>query len=230
MPSVNWIECELQTLLSNPWYSTMFIYLNEYRTKSLDRRSKQPATQPYTPASIARLTAKSIIDHRMLIDPVEVGELAGPVQFYRAHDGGSASRTSAGTLGRCWFSRELMENLWTSTKGMPEGQNRRSHFKQLMRACNLVLRDWNAMTQMACMNVPDGCRVAVVAGRGNWRAMMPNGSSRSSGGSKSPLDKNFTRQLSRMAHDPTTQYVIPICNPNWVRPVAEGEPGWPMSA
>jgi hypothetical protein len=155
MPSLNWIQCELESLLSSPWYSSIFYNLNEFRTRSLD----------------------------------------GP-------NGGSTSTNSAGTLGPCWFSRELMENLWISTAGMGEGRNRKSHFKHLMRACNLVLFEWNAMTQIACMKLPDDSRVAVVSGEGNWGAMMPKGTSRGGG---APLKKSFTRQLSRMSTEPTIQ-------------------------
>jgi len=222
MPSLNWIQGELEPLLSSPWYSSMFYNLNEFRTKAFDRRNKQPEDKPYTPAGIAWQTAKAIVDHKMLVDPVEVGELSGPIELYRAHDGGSRSKSSAGTLGRCWFSRELMENLWISTAGTT-GADRKSQFRELMRACNLVLDEWNAMTQIACMNVPDGCRVAIVAGKGNWGAMMPKGSSRDT-----PLKKTFTRQLSRMSTEPTIQYVVPIFNPGWVEPVTEDKSHWPL--
>ena len=223
MPSVNWIQSELEPLLSSRWYSSMFFNLNEFRTKSFDRRNNQPEDQAYTPATVALQTARAIVDHRMLVDPIEIGELAGPAELYRAHDGGSTSKSSAGTLGRCWFSRELMENLWISTAGMG-GRNRKSQFVQLMRACNLVLFEWNAMTQIACMRVPDGCRVAIVAGQGNWGAMMPKGFSRNG----APLKKSFTRQLSRMSAEPTTQYVVPIFNPGWVEPITEDKPTWPL--
>jgi len=223
MPSVNWIQYELEPLLSSPWYASMFFNLNEFRTRSFDRRNKQPEDQAYTPASVALQTARAIVDHKMLVDPIEVGELAGPVELYRAHDGGSTSKSSAGTLGRCWFSRELMENLWISTAGM-DGRNRESQFVRLMRACNLVLFEWNAMTQIACMSVPAGCRVAIVAGQGNWRAMMPKGISRDG----APLKKSFTRQLSRMSTEPTLQYVVPIFNPSWAEPVTEDKPTWPL--
>ena len=226
MPSVNWIQFELESLLSNPWYSSMFYNLDEFRTRSFDRRNKHPEDKQYTPASVALQTAKAIVDHKMLVDPVEIGELAGPVELYRAHDGGRTSRSSAGTLGRCWFSRELMENLWISTAGMGSGRNRKSQFTQLMRACNLVLFEWNAMTQIACMNVPAGCRVAIVAGEGNWGAMMPKGSPRNL--QDTPLKKSFTRQLSRMSTEPTIQYVVPIFNPGWVEPITEDKPAWPL--
>jgi len=223
MPSVNWIQFELEPLLSSPWYSSMFYNLNAFRTKAFDRRNKQPEDKPYTPSGVALVTARAIVDHKMLVDPVEVGELSGPIELYRAHDGSSTSKSSAGTLGRCWFSRELMENLWISTAGSDPGRNRKSQFKKLMRACNLVLAEWNAMTQIASMNVPDGCRVAIVAGKGNWGAMMPKGSSPTT-----PLKKSFTRQLSRMSTTPTTQYVVPIFNPNWVEPVTEDKSTWPL--
>jgi hypothetical protein len=134
-------------------------------------------------------------------------------------------RTSAGTLGRCWFSRELMENLWISTADMEPDRNRKSQFKEIMRACNLVLFEWNAMTLIACMRVPDGCRVAIVAGKGNWGAMLPKGHYRTSG---EPMKKTLARQLSRMSTQPTIQYVVPIFNPNWVEPVVENQPTWPF--
>ena len=223
MPNVNWIQYQLEPLLSSPWYASIFYNLNEFRTKAFDRRNKQPEDKPYTPAGVALRTAKAIVDHNMLVDPVEVGELSGRIELYRAHDGSSTSKSSAGTLGRCWFSRELMENLWISTAGLDPGRDRKSQFKELMRACNLVLLEWNAMTHIACMNVPDGCRVAIVAGKGNWRAMMPKGSSRST-----PLKETFTRQLSGMSTMPTTQYVVPIFNPSWVEPVTEDKSTWPL--
>ena len=224
MPSVNLIECQIEYILSSPYYASMFYNLNEFRTRSFDKKTGRPEGMPYTPASVARATGKAIIENKMLIDPIEVGELAGPLELYRAHDGSSTSRSSAGSLGRCWFTRELMDNLWISTAGMERGRNRVSHFKQLMRSCNLVLFEWNAMTQIACMNVPDGCRIAIVAGHGNWQAMMPKGKA----DGHAPLKKNFTRQLSRMATDPTIQYVVPILNPNWVQPITEDRPTWPM--
>jgi hypothetical protein len=227
MPSINWIESQLEELLEGPWYSSMFYYLNEFRTPTFDKRAKHGDGAAYTPASVARQTAKSIVDSNALVDPVEVGELEGPVKLYRAHDGSSRlvkpGRTSAGTLGSYWFSSELMSNVWASTAGMEEGRNRKSHFRQIMRSCNLVLFEWNAMTQIVCMNVPDGCRVAVVAGTGNWRAMMSTTSS-----SAAPVKKGFTRQLSSMAQEPTVQYVVPIFNPNWIEPVMESDPAWPL--
>jgi hypothetical protein len=106
---------------------------------------------------------------------------------------------------------------------MTGDRNRKSHFRQLMRACNLVLFEWNAMTHIACMKVPDGCRVPVVAGEGNWAAMMPKGASGSA-----PLNKGLTRELSRMATEPTAQYVVAIFNPLWIQPVTENLPTWPL--
>jgi hypothetical protein len=223
MPTLNLIQCELESLLSSPWYSPIFYNLNQFRTRAFDRRNKQADNQPYTPASVAWQTAKAIVDHRMLVDPVEIGEMVGPVELYRAHDGSSTSKSSAGTLGRCWFSRELMENLWVSTAGM--GGNRKSQFRQLVRACNLVLFEWNAMTHIACLKVPDGCRIAVVAGEGSWGAMMPRKTSRTG---SVPLKKSFTRQLSGMSTEPTIQYVVPIFNPGWVEPVTENKSSWPL--
>jgi hypothetical protein len=223
MPTLNYIQSHLESLLSTPWYSSIFHHLNEFRTRAFDQRNKQASDQAYTPASVAWQTAKAIVDQRMLVDPVEVGEMVGPVELYRAHDGSSTSRNSAGTLGRCWFSRELLENLWISTDGM--GGNRKSQFKRLVRACNLVLFEWNAMTHIACMKVPDGCRVAVVAGEGSWGAMLPKESARAG---SAPLKKSLTRQLSRMSTEPTVQYVVPIFNPIWVGPVTEDKSSWPL--
>jgi hypothetical protein len=53
--------------------------------------------------------------------------------------------------------------------------------------------------------------------------MMPKGSSRGT-----PLKKTFTRQLSSMSTTPTIQYVVPICNPSWVKPVTEDKSTWPL--
>jgi len=211
MASVNWIEIQLESLLSNAHYSSLFHYLNQYGYLN------EYGTKPSTPSSVSRQTAKAIFDNKMLLDPIEVGELVGPTELYRAHDGGSTSKRSAGTLGRCWMQRELVENLWVSTEG---GADRKSQFWELVRSCNLVLKEWNAMKHMVCMKVPDGCRVVVVAGEGNWRAMFPKTGNK--------FDKGLTLQLSKMATEPTVQYVVPVFNPMWVKPVADNRTTWPL--
>jgi hypothetical protein len=94
-----------------------------------------------------------------------------------------------------------------------------------VRACNPVLFEWNAITHIACLKVPDGCRIAVVVGEGSWGAMMPRKTSRTS---SVPLKKSFTRQLSRMSTEPTIQYGVPIFNPGWVEPVTENKSSWPL--
>jgi len=230
MPSVNFIQFQLEELLSSGYYSSMIYNLNQFRTPSFDKRTKQREDSPYTAASIARQAAKAIVDSRALVDPIEVGELAGPTKLYRAHDGSSTSRTSAGTLGRFWVSSKLIENIWASTEGAAAGRTRRSQFKHLVRSCNLVLFEWNAMTHLACMHIPDGCRAVVVMGKGNWGAVLPRGNEGRGSAGGTTVDKSLSRQLSRMSTEPTTQYVVPLFNPNWVRPVTENESSWPLAS
>ena len=220
------IRNDLQSKLSNPCYRSMFLDLNQYRTRKFDELWHIKAPEPYTPAHIAREIARSIVNRSILHSP-EVMELSGPIEFYRAHDGGSISPTSAGTLGRSWFGRELLENLWASTAGL-KGEERVSFFMSLLRSCNLVLREWNGMIQLACMSVPAGCQVVVVRGKGNWKAMFPPAGRLPGTGSPSvPLPKELTVQLEQMAHEETVQFVVPLFNSSWVFPVVPG-PTWPF--
>jgi len=243
MPSVNLLQFELEDLLKTGHYTWMIHKMNEFRTKTFDKRMMQAPEDPYTAQSIARNAAKAIVDGRVLRDPVKVLDIVGPIEFFRAHDGSSRLvqspakagrkatdtevKTSAGTLGKFWVTRELMENLCLSTAGMPKGRNRLSHFNAMLRACNLVLFEWNAGTHMACMDVPSGHHVAVVAGNGSWRAILP-GEALGESAKKAAIDARRAGQLRRMAIDPTLQYVVPLYDPEWVKPVEETRSSWPF--
>jgi hypothetical protein len=121
-----------------------------------------------------------------------------------------------------------MENFWISTEGMGEGHNRRSHFRHLMRNCNLVKFEWNPMTHLSCMEIPPGENVPVVTGEGSWRAMLPKGGGRADDRRPAVLSKDLKRQLSNMAKEPTEQYVVALFDKAWVKPVTEGMPTWPL--
>ena len=219
------IRNRLEAILSNKCYLPLLQRLNDYRTPSYDRSMRQAADKAYTAASVARSAERKINRDNSLLDPVEVGELTGPLELFRFHDGSSSSLHSAGTLGSYWMNRELMENVWLSTKGLAEGRSRCSAFLHIMRSCNLVLFQWSHMTQLACLTIPEGGRLPVVTGQGSWQAF----------GLPPAPDalKNKThirRQLGNMSTEPTTQYFLPLLNPLWIQPIVEGSASWPFPA
>jgi hypothetical protein len=217
------IRSELLEYLKRDCYQSMFYRLNEFRTPSGDRRAHQKADQPYTPASVAREAAHALARFDMLLEP-KVRELSGYAELYRAHDGSNhivagTESLSAGTLGGSWVGRDLIAEIWRSANGMPS-EARRPYFIETLRRCSLVLEKWNAGTQMACMQVPDGCRVVVVEGKGNWRALYPKDGR--------PLTAGLKDELKKMARDPTIQYFVPVYQPSWIMPVTD--PNWPLIA
>jgi hypothetical protein len=160
MPDPHRIRRELQELLSRPVYSLLFAKANQF---------SKPRTNPITPQSVADRTADYLWQKNPLLDPVEILELRGPSELYRTHDGG-ARRDSAGTLGRSWIERSVLEIIWTGTAKY-QGDDRRKRFLEFVRSANFVLPEWNDMTSMVCMTVPSGRSVVVARGRGNWKAM-----------------------------------------------------------
>jgi hypothetical protein len=226
MPHESSLVNQLESRLSGPYYQSMFYDLNKFRTRRFDELWHLKPNEKYTPIQVARATARTIVKNGILLDPVDVVELSGPLEFFRAHDGGSTSRTSAGTLGRSWVDRHLVENLWASTAGMAN-EARFTSFIDLMRSSCLVLKEWNAMTHLACMQIPEGCRVVVVRGNGNWKAMLPKeGRTRSGGTARVP--DSLAAQISRMNREGVQQYVVALFNPGWVFPVVRGIPTWPF--
>lgn len=216
MPSVNYIQFQMEPLFESPYYGPMIARRNAFRAKS--------GEPPYTPQSLAKEMAVQITSKHMLADPVIVGELFGPQELYRGHDGGKKT----GRLGMCWFDRALIENLWLSTASMASGQNRQSHFRQLMRACNLVRFEWNAMTDLVGMRVPKGERIVAVAGDGSWQAMVGKKLPRADDNRPGAVAKDLKRQLVTMAKEPTTQYIVPLFDDRWVQDIPQNSGTFPL--
>jgi hypothetical protein len=66
-----------------------------------------------------------------------------------------------------------------------------------------------------------------VAGNGSWRAILP-GEALGESAKKAAIDARRAGQLRRMAIDPTLQYVVPLYDPEWVKPVEETRSSWPF--
>jgi hypothetical protein len=201
----------------------MFDNLNANRTATSDKRAHQKPGVAYSPASVAAEVAKAVA-HSHMVQTAEIVELSGPLQLYRAHDGGRNTRrgtvnsTSAGTLGLCWVNRVLIYNLWIAVKDYPLDE-RKKYFWENLRHSTLVLENWNAMTNLVCMQVPGGNKVLVLQGAGDWKAMLPE---------KGVIEKDLKDQLRNMATDPPLQFIVPVFKQTWVYPVEEGTPGWPL--
>ncbi len=105
MPDPHRIRSELQALLSLPQFSSIFFHRNQFA---------KPGSLPDTAETIAVQTANYLWEKKPLLDPVEVVVLRGPLELYRAYDGG-VRKGSAGTLGRSWFERSVAETIWQGT-------------------------------------------------------------------------------------------------------------------
>ena len=139
MPDPHRIKGELLTLLSRPQYASLFHHRNQFRGP------KDPAA---TPENVAEQTANHIWKANAMVDPVEVVERRGRVELYRAYDGGarvlsprtltSPASLSAGTLGRYWFERPVIEDIWSTTAKYPAADRRRA-FMDFLRSANFIL-------------------------------------------------------------------------------------------
>lgn len=218
------IERDLHCKLSLGRYRGIIDDLNAFRTISSDRLAHQKPGEPYTPASVAGEAAHALALHNMLLNP-KVEELTGYVELYRAHDGGAGTRRgsvnsrTAGTLGGSWVSLDLVANIWRSCKEMSRDE-RKQYFKDTLRYSTLVREKWNAMTHWVCMQVPAGCSVVVVVGKGNWKAMYPKDGSH--------LAPDLKNELSLMSKEPPPQYFVPAYRSSWVFPIEETSPSWPF--
>jgi hypothetical protein len=218
MPDPHRIQGELLPLLSHPRYTSLLAHRNQFRN---------PKSSPETPASIAAATAAAIFKNNPLLDPVEVVELTGYTELYRAHDGGSGIHT-ASTLGRSWFERPIAEEIWKAT-AKSTGPARQREYMELLRTANFVLPEWNGMLYLACMAVPAGSRVVVVRGRGNWKAMRtPVGKSRPGGAPGIGSQADVLDHLKMMPIPGTMQCIVPLFNDNWIVPVNPGSGRWPF--
>ncbi len=231
MPDPHRIAGELKDLLSRRQYASVLYHRNHYRN---------PTDPELTPAMIGDWAGWEIFNKRSLLDPVEVLELKGPVEFYRVHDGrsrvvfpakapGKKPTLSAGTLSAYWSERPVVEVIWKATARY-HGQDRRKRFMEFMLSANFVLPEWNEATQLACMSVPPGASVVVVRGRGNWKAMQTSDRSPRPAG-KAPIrtTKDVETHVGMMALPGLVQCFVPLFVDAWVHPVRPDAPHWPLS-
>lgn len=218
MPDPHRMKRELEALLSQPQYASIFLHRQQFA---------KPGSKRETPALIAEQTAEYLRKHNPLLDPVETVELRGPVELYRAYDGG-IRRGSAGTLGRSWFERSVSETIWKATARF-EGDDRRKWYMEFLRTANFVLPEWNDMLQIAYMGVPPGARVVVVRGRGSWRAMRtPPGTTRPGGLPNIATASDVMSNAGMVPIPGTVQCVVPLFNDMWVSQVSRSSLRWPF--
>ncbi len=223
MPDPHRIKNELEHLLATPHYTALLYHRNQFR---------DPKKPPDTPATIAAATADWIFKNNPLLNPVEVLELRGYVELYRAHDGRSGRKT-AGTLGGSWVERSVVEEIWKATAAQ-QGAARERLFMEFMRTANFVKPEWNAMLFIACMAVPVGNSVVVLRGRGNWKAMQTPPGPSTPGLAQTrrapchPHSRRRDAPLGMMPIPGTRQCVVPLFNDNWIQPVSKGSSKWPL--
>jgi hypothetical protein len=218
MPDPHRIRRELQELLSRPVYSWLFAKANQF---------SKPRTNPITPQSVADRTADYLWQKNPLLDPVEILELRGPSELYRTHDGG-ARRDSAGTLGRSWIERSVLEIIWTGTAKY-QGDDRRKRFLEFVRSANFVLPEWNDMTSIVCMTVPSGGSVVAARGRGNWKAMKTAATKPRPGGAGSIYTAADVLREGMMPTPGLAQSIVPLIDDMWIRPVDPKSNKWPFA-
>ncbi len=218
MPDPHRIKGELQSLYARPQFSSLFVHRNQFR---------KPTTPPDTPESVATQAGNYLWKNNPLLDPVEILELRGPVELYRAHDGASRFH-SAGTLGRSWIERSVAETIWKGT-AQYTGQDRFKWYMEFMRTANFVLPEWNSMLQIACMNVPAGASVVVARGRGSWKAMRtPAGATRPGGAGPIRTPADVMNNAGMMPIPGVVQLFVPLWNDNWIQPVNYPSSTWPF--
>jgi len=251
MPNQHRIEDELRMILSKPWYKSWFDHKNEFRKPLATKKDGSRTPTPLmTPDSVATWAASAIVNGKLLLDPIEVVEIHGYTELYRAHDGKKTLddaanmgrkdfplKGSAGTLGICWFERTVALPIWKASKKF---EHPRAQYIDFLRSANFVRTDWNAMTDIVCMTVPQGARVPVIRGRGDWRAMKtPNRELYAPAGAplkprpanappiyRTPLD--IENKLGMVALPGTVQCVVPLFNDLWVHQVPTSLEHWPF--
>jgi hypothetical protein len=218
MPDPHRIRRETKELLSRPAYSFLFAKTNQFA---------KPGTNPITPQSVAERTADYLWRNNPLLNPVEIVELRGRTELYRAHDGG-ARTDSARTLGRSWIERPVFEDVWAGTAKY-QGKDRRNRFLEFVRTANFVLPEWNDMTSVVCMTVPSGCSVVAVRGRGNWKAMQTASNKPRPGGAGSIHTAGDVLREGMMPTPGLVQCIVPLINDMWIQPVDQMSNNWPFA-
>lgn len=227
MPDPHRIKAEFQTILARPQFSSLFVHFNQF---------KSPKFPDATPANVSERAADYLWKNNPLMSPVEIVELKGPLELYRAHDGASNVRhvngfhlMSAGTVGRSWVERSVAETIWAGT-AQYQGKDRFDHYMEFMRTSNFVLPEWNSMLQIACMFVPAGASVAVARGRGDWKAMRTPANIPRPGGPAVAIKTaaDVMTHAGMMPIPGVVQCFVPFFNDNWVRPVPYPSSTWPF--
>ncbi len=225
MPDPCRIEGELLPLLSKPQYSSLFDHRNQFRNQY--HHMKNASDPVSTPERLAKITAWDVFHSHGLLNPVEVRELDGPLELYRAYDGG-VRVDSARTLGRWWFDRRIVQEIWNVTKRHP-GADEKQTFMEFLRAANFISREFNDMKEMAVMLVPTGCSVVAIRGKGDWRALRTKPDAKlPPQGSPIVTQDDVITKLGTMPIPGTIQYMVPLFNDSWVTQVPRLSSKWPL--
>jgi hypothetical protein len=219
MPDPHRLERELREVLAKPRYSSLLVKQSEGRQQTV------------TPASLAAEAVKRIMTDSPFDGVVTVEELKGGrnTQLYRGYDGIGGRLVGlqcAMTLGAFWCDRPLIENIWSASAGQ-SGTTRQQAFLEFLRSAMFVHPEWNRVTDVACMSIPEGSWVPVIKGKGSWRAMRPQP------GRKvlSPEIRNAGDVIDRLGWMPIPgphQYFAPLFNDMWVSKVPTLRLSWPL--
>lgn len=219
MPDPHRLERELRDVLSKPRYSSLLVKQSEARQGSL------------TAAQLAAETVNRIMRDSPFEGQVTVEEFKGgrDMELYRAYDGIGGRLLNnfyAMTLGAFWCDRSLIENIWSATTKVAPAA-RQQAFLEFVRSAMFVHPEWNKVTDIACMSIPEGNWAPVVRGRGSWRAL------RSQPG-QGPLTPNIQTSsdvinlLHWMPIPGPHQYLVPLFNDMWVSKVPTLRLSWPL--
>lgn len=221
MPDPHRIARELNDLLSGPLYSSLFQHYNQFRDEK-----REP--KPRTAASLSADKAAWIAANNPFVDPVFVEEMrGGDLQLYRVYDGKPVKTGGAGTLGQSWFERSVLESIWSATQRWQKDA-REQVLMDFLRSANFIHPQWNGMTEIACMQVPEGARVVVIRGRGNWKAMRSKPGKPLNPDMRNP--KDVEEMHGSMALPGTYQCIVPLYSDMWVRNVPKDSAAWPLLA
>jgi hypothetical protein len=221
MPDLDRLGRELGAVLSKPRYSGLLVKQREARQKSV------------TAASIAaevvqRIKTDSPFEGEVTVEEIKGGKLA---QLYRGYDGIGGKRVGlpcAMTLGAFWCDRSLVENIWASTS-LSGAVSRQQEFFDYLRSSMFVHPNWNRLTDIACLSIPEGAWLPVVRGKGSWRSMLPQPGRKALNprilNAGDVIDKLFWMPIPG-AH----QYLLPIVNDMWVSKVPKLHLSWPLAS
>lgn len=238
MPDPDRIAGEVTRLLQGKQYVSVLYNQNLFRNPTDGNGKPSPQASP---ALIGKEVGWRIFREHILLDPVQVVELRGPVEFYRVHDRrshvvlppkapGKPPKLSSGTLSAYWSERGVVEEIWRATARWQDNE-RRKRFMEFMLSANFVLPEWNDATQIACMSVPPGATVVVVRGRGNWQAMQTTPQNpRPAGQPPIHTSKDVETHLRMMTLPGLMQCYVPLFVDEWIRPVHSDSRLWPLAS